>query len=158
MEEREKHQFSRFTEDNTPYLISIRKAQIIPPHGTKYHYKHKPRRKGICENYWYLYTGAYYIYQKSKQTGQYNVHKLVIREKNEGLIEEHIKVKYVPEWLKELVSKLPEYNEKDFNGKYTLYSTKRHEGQKQDKGHDGTVLTEETTSQWTTRNSIYGKA
>lgn len=120
---RETFKFERISEDNKVYLISSRQKKEINSHGAKFH-KHPNKTSGLTCMWWYLLPGAYYVYEYAKNLKGYYVHRLIIREIQGQLIEEHRPVDSIPDWLKKLIETLPEYQEKDLE-KYSIYTTSR---------------------------------
>ena len=120
---RKTHKLERISEDKRIYLISGRQKKNLKPHGKKVH--QNPRYStGITFQWWHLLPGAYYIYEYSKPKKGYSIHRVLIREINEQLIEEHRQIESIPQWLKSFIQTLPEYEEKDVK-KYNIFQTRR---------------------------------
>ena len=125
-QKRKTYKFERISENKKIYLISPRQKKAIKNHGSKSH--QLPNKQGtLTFQWWYLLPGIYYIYEYSKEEKGYYVYRLFIREINDQFIEEHRPVDSIPQWLKALLSTLPDYKEKDI-GKYDIHTTSRREG------------------------------
>ncbi|MXV75120.1 hypothetical protein F4Z99_12720 [Candidatus Poribacteria bacterium] len=140
MATKQNYQFTRFSEDRNTYLISIRQQKVIPAHGSKFHFKYRRHQPGLLESWWHLLPGAYYLFEYSKSKKQYTLHKVLIKESEKDFIEEHQLVEYIPDWLQQLLSKLPEYEEDKFNAEHAIYSTSRRVHPTRNKGDDRKVL------------------
>ena len=124
---KESYAFSRYSENQRIFLISIRQEKIIPAHGRKHHFKNPRIESGLREFWWNLLPGAYFLFEYSKKSKVHELHKLLIHQNGKGMYEEYLSMKEVPDWLYALISSLPEFDERSFNEKHTVYTTRRQE-------------------------------
>ena len=122
---RENYTFSRFSDNQKVYLISIRQEKIIPAHGAKFHFKHPHFQTRLTESWWHLLTGAYFLFEYNTSEKHHQIHKLILRKGKDGIYEEHKLIEEIPSWLYALISALPEFNEEFFNEKHSVYTTSR---------------------------------
>ena len=115
-------------------------------HGTKYHFRKGTERENLVEHWWYLLEGAYYLFDYNKIAKEHCIFKVIIK-KNEitgRFREQVIEVDYIPDWLKDQVSELPEYEEESFSAKYHVYSTERPADFGAKKIYDRSLLAQKT--------------
>ena len=119
---KENYRFSRLSDNQKVYLISIRQQKIIPAHGSKRHFNRNIQTQ-LTESWWKLLPGTYFLFEHNKNEKHHGLHRLVIQKGKNGIYEKYESIKKIPDWLYALVSGLPEFNEDYFNEKHTIYST-----------------------------------
>ena len=122
------YRFSRYSENQRVYLISIRQEKTIPPHGKLFHFKHPRFDTEITESWWHLLPGAYFMFEYNKKAKHHEIHKLIIQKKKGKIHEKHELIERIPDWLYTLIAGLPEFDEDHFNEKHSVYPTPRPEG------------------------------
>lgn len=121
MTTQESYRFSRLSENQRVYLISIRKEKVIPAHGSKFHFRQKRHENSLLEEWWHLFPASYYIFEHVKSEKRHKLHKVLIKKEGEDFIEEHQPIEYVPHWLYTLLTSLPEFSDEHFKNEHKIY-------------------------------------